>query len=124
MTRFLPTVAKFTAASLIAAGLATSAMAESTVSYSVKMSFDVAQLNTASGATLVLDDLSRQAEDACSFVEPILRTERIDDACVADVVRQSVIAINNSALTEAYNVAEGTQVSPNLRAANTEALVQ
>ncbi|MEM7660882.1 MAG: UrcA family protein [Pseudomonadota bacterium] len=124
MTRFLPTVAKVAAASLVAAGLASTAMADNTISYDVKMSFNEAQLTTTSGATTVLADLSKQAEDACSFVEPILRTERVDDACVADVVRQSVIAINNTALTEAYNIAEGNQVSPALRAANAETSIQ
>ncbi|MEO0881665.1 MAG: UrcA family protein [Pseudomonadota bacterium] len=124
MTRFLPTVAKVAAASLIAAGLASTAMADSTVSYDVTMNFDESQLSTTADATAVLADLSKQAEDACSFVEPILRTERVDDQCVADVVRQSVITINSSALTEAYNIAEGTQVSPELRAASVETAVQ
>ncbi|MEO1475908.1 MAG: UrcA family protein [Pseudomonadota bacterium] len=124
MTRFLPTVAKFAAASLVAASFASTAIADDVVSYDVTIRFDEAQLSTPYGAATVLGDLSKQAEDACSFVEPILRTERVDAECAADVVRQAVISINNTALTEAYNIAEGSQISPTLRAANAETTIQ
>ncbi|MEM9669418.1 MAG: UrcA family protein [Pseudomonadota bacterium] len=124
MTRFLPAVAKLATAAIAATSIATSAMAEDTISYDVTMRFDEANLSTPAGVSAVLVSLNRQAEDACSFVEPILRTERVDAACASDVVRQAVASINNAALTEAFNIAEGNQVAPTLRAANTETTIQ
>lgn len=124
MTRFLPTVAKVAAASLFVSGFASTAIAEGSVSYDVTMSFDRAQLTSTTGASTVLADLNEQARDACRYVEPILRSERVDQDCVADIVRQSVIAINETPLTEAYNIAEGNQVSPAVRAASFETAAQ
>ena len=124
MTRFLPTVSKLSAVLVTASVLAAPALAERAVSYDVSFTFDEAQLSTYEGANQVLTDLTAQAENACSFVEPILRTERVDDACVADVMRQAVIAINDAELTDAYNIAEGRQIAPAVRAAAAETIVR
>ena len=124
MTRFLPTVSKFASLALIAGAVAAPSFADRSVTNTVKFTFDEAQLSSTTNAAGVLADLNAQAEDACSFVEPILRTDRVDDACVADVMRQAVLAINEPTLTEAYNIAEGRQVAPAVRAAAAETEVR
>lgn len=124
MTRFLPTVSKLSATLLAAGVLAAPAIAERAVSHTVNFTFDEAQLTTVEGATSVLDDLNKQAESACTSTTPILRTEQVDELCVEDVMRQAVIAINSAPLTEAYNIAEGRQIAPSIRAAAATTILQ
>jgi len=117
MNRLFSTLTKTASFALIASALAGPALADRAVTQTFSLKFDEAALVSANGATAVLADLTRQAEDVCTTVEPILRTERVDEACVADVVRQAIVAIDSGALNEAYNIAQGNQiVEPTLRA--------
>jgi len=102
MTRFLPTVAILGATALSATLFTAPAMADAVVTQPVTLSFEVSELETATTAGNVLSDLQRQAREACMSVTPVLRTENVDEACVADVLEQAVEGIDNAALTAAY----------------------
>ncbi len=113
--------AKLVAAALIVGLMSAPALAERAVTQTVSLSFDEAALATAKGSTRVLQDLSRQAVDACTTERPILRTEITDEACVEDVLRQAILAIGNGDLTETYNLARGEQIAePMIRTASAE----
>lgn len=102
MTRFLPTAATFTALIFSAGALAAPAMADTTVTEPVTLTYSQAALNQNGETRLVLLDLERQARSACMTVKPILKTEIIDQTCVSDVVQQAVEGINHTALTAEY----------------------
>ncbi|MEL7129118.1 MAG: UrcA family protein [Pseudomonadota bacterium] len=110
MTRFLPTVAKFATATLALGLVAMPASADRTVTEEVSFRFNTAALSTPESAASVLAALKTQANAACSYTEPLLRAERIDDVCVDDVMRQAIVAIDDADLTEAYNIAEGRRI--------------
>lgn len=110
---------KLAAAALFAGLMSAPALADRAVTQTVSLTYDVAALGDAEGTVSVLDDLSRQAIDACTTERPILRTEITDEACVEDVLHQAILAIGNGNLIETYNIARGEQiVEPTIRTAS------
>ena len=106
MTRFLPTVATL-GATLLAGSLFTPpATAESYVSETITLSYDIAQLDSNTSVENVLRDLERQARQACTSTLPLLNVRNVDTACVANVLEQAVEGINSPSLTAAFEQAE------------------
>ncbi len=103
MTRFLPTVAAFAAAAIAFSTFSSPAYAEKTVTENVTIKFDTRNLSTSGNVNQALADIERQAREVCTFTQPIVRTEVVDTACVADVMDQVVVQINSAPLTEAHN---------------------
>lgn len=102
MTRFLPTVALLGAATLSANLFTAPAMAETRITESVTLTYNIEQLNSQKLVKTVLSDLKRQARKACTTVRPVLNVEAVDSECAADVLYQAVHAIDNTYLNEAY----------------------
>lgn len=97
---------RFAATVVIAAApmflLPATASAEDTTTFTFEMTYDDAALAYPSGATFVLEDLRRQARQACTLTAPITQVAKIDRGCMTDVVHQAVSTIDNDMLSEAY----------------------
>lgn len=109
MTRFLPTVAAIGAAIVSAGVFTTPALADTLVTKPVTLSYDIVKLGSTGAVHDVLNQLERQARDACTTIKPVLRTETIDQDCVQDVMVQAVSGIDNAALTEVFQLSDTYQ---------------
>lgn len=102
MNRFLPTAVLVSTFTLSAALFSAPAHAERITSEPVTLKYDRLALQAQTGANTVLSDLQRQARKACMSVDPVLRTQFVDDVCVSDILEQAVSKIDDPALTSAY----------------------
>lgn len=109
MTRFLPAAKTLGIALLSTAAFTAPALADTYVSQPVTLTYNVTELQSDAAAFTVLNDLERQAREACVSVEPILNTETVDASCVSDVLDQAVKGIDNDALTAAFLGTDSTQ---------------
>ena len=107
MTRLLPTVAITSALIVSAAAISAPAYAESETTQTVTLTYDLEELKSPIGAIDVLEDLERQAREACVTVVPLIRTESVDNDCVSGVLTQAISRIDNAQLTTAYEQADG-----------------
>ncbi len=107
MTRFLPTATTLTAAVFSIGAFAAPAMADTIVVAPVTMTYNVSILEENSTVEPVLQDLQRQAHLACMSIKPLLNTETVDEACVTDVMKQAVEAIDSPILTAAFQQNDG-----------------
>ena len=124
MSRFLPATAFF-AAAFSSALFTAPATAQDTISEPVSLTFDETAIHAPDQAARVLRDLRRQARNVCTYIEPILNTERVDTACVSDVMTQAVTQIESPALIEAYNLSSGEErVTPARQARLSNAVQQ
>ena len=73
------------------------------------LQYDVANLENNGAVNDVLSQLERQARQACTTIAPLLRTEKIDQVCVQNVMVQAVSGIDNAALTEAFQLSDTYQ---------------
>lgn len=118
MTRFLPTVAILSVATLAGAMMTAPAAADAYISETVTLTYNANQLTSNAEAARVLSDLERQARTACMNVEPITKTQKIDRACVGNVLAQAIEGIDNAALTSAFQATDNFKTVA--QAANTQ----
>lgn len=107
MTRFLPTVAAVALMATSTTMFAPAAHADGQTELAVKLTYNAADLTSIDGASNVLRKLERQARNACMTVEPIIQTESVDQACVAEVLTEAVDQIQSPTLTTAFRQMDG-----------------
>jgi UrcA family protein len=107
MTRFLPTVAAVALMASSTIMFAPAAHADAQTEFAVKLTYNTADLTSMDGASTVLRKLERQARTACMTVKPIIQTESVDQACVAEVLTEAVNQIQSPTLTSAFRQMDG-----------------